>query len=160
VLYSFRGGADGGLPLLGYLALDAKGNLYGTTVRGGASSCSFFCGAVFKLHKSGKETLMYGFSGGTDGANPYAGLVRDAKGNLYGTTNQGGASGFGTVFKLDKNGKETLLHTFTGAGGDGAFPYDDLVRDAKGNLYGPTFSGGSSNCNGGAGCGIVFMLTP
>ena len=158
VLYTFTGGADGGQPLLGYLLRDAEGNLYGTTVRGGAPSCSFLCGTVFELERSGKETVLHGFVGGTDGANPYAGLVGDAEGNLYGTTNQGGASGYGTVFKLDKAGNETLLHTFTGTGGDGAYPFDDLLRDAKGNLYGTTFGGGANGCFG-YGCGIAFMQT-
>ena len=115
---------------------------------------------VFGVNTAGKERVLYRFGEGADGAGPYAGLVMDAKGNLYGTTNQGGASGYGTVFKVDKTGKETLLHTFTGVGGDGAFPYDDLLLDAKGNLYGTTASGGSAECNGGSGCGLVFRLTP
>jgi len=157
VLYSFSGGTDGRLPLLGYLVRDAYGNLYGTTQFGG----TYGAGTVFKLDNAHTETVLYSFSGGTDGAYPYAGLVRDAAGNLYGTTNQGGASGYGTVFKVDKTGKETLLHTFTGTGGDGAYPYDDLVRSANGNLYGTTFSGGANaNVCGEYGCGIVFMLTP
>jgi uncharacterized repeat protein (TIGR03803 family) len=159
VLYTFTGGADGGQPLLGYLVRDAKGNLYGTTVRGGASSCSYLCGTVFELEKSGKETVLHGFVGGTDGTNPYAGLARDAEGNLYGTTNQGGASGYGTVFKLDKSGQETLLHTFTGTGGDGASPYDDLILDPKSNLYGTAADGGDSGCYDDLGCGIVFRLS-
>jgi uncharacterized repeat protein (TIGR03803 family) len=159
VLYTFTGEADGGQPLLGYLVRDAKGNLYGTTVRGGASSCSFLCGTVFELERNGKERALYGFSGGTDGANPYAGLVRDAEGNLYGTTNQGGAAGYGTVFKLDKAGNETLLHTFTGTGGEGASPYDDLMLGPMGDLYGTAADGGDSGCFENLGCGIVFRLT-
>jgi uncharacterized repeat protein (TIGR03803 family) len=159
VLYTFTGEADGGQPLLGYLVRDAKGNLYGTTVRGGASSCSFLCGTVFELERNGKERALYGFSGGTDGANPYAGLVRDAEGNLYGSTNQGGAAGYGTVFKLDKAGNETLLHTFTGTGGDGASPYDDLMLGPMGDLYGTAADGGDSGCFENLGCGIVFRLT-
>ena len=160
VLYTFTGGADGGQPLLGYLVRDAKGNLYGTTVRGGASSCSFLCGVVFKLDKSGKETVLHGFVLGTDdGTNPYAGLVEDAEGNLYGTTNQGGAYGKGMVFELDKSGKETLLHTFTGTG-DGAYPSGDLLRTANGKLYGTAADGADSGCYDDLGCGIVFMLTP
>jgi uncharacterized repeat protein (TIGR03803 family) len=157
VLYSFGGGTDGQQPLLGDLVRDAKGNLYGTTQFGG----TFGQGMVFKLDKAHTETVLHSFSGGTDGSYPYAGLVRDAAGNLYGTTNQGGASGYGTVFMLDKAGNETLLHTFTGTGGDGAYPYDDLLRDAKGNLYGTTFSGGvNANVCFEVGCGIVFRLTP
>jgi uncharacterized repeat protein (TIGR03803 family) len=157
VLYSFSGGTDGGQPLLGYLVRDARGNLYGTTTFGGTNGQ----GTVFKVDSAHGETVLHSFSGGTDGSYPYAGLVRDAKGNLYGTTNQGGASGYGTVFMLDKAGDETLLHTFTGTGGDGAYPYDDLVRSTNGNLYGTTFSGGANaNACFEDGCGIVFMLTP
>jgi uncharacterized repeat protein (TIGR03803 family) len=150
VLYSFSGGADGGQPLLGYLVQDAEGNVYGTTQFGG----TYGQGTVFKLGRDGNETVLYSFNGGTDGAYPYASLVRDGEGNLYGTTNQGGAFGNGTVFKLDKYGNETLLHTFTGVGADGASPFADLLRDGKGNLYGTTFFGGAS------GHGIVFMITP
>jgi uncharacterized repeat protein (TIGR03803 family) len=95
-----------------------------------------------------------------DGAYPYAGLVPDAQGNLYGTTNQGGVSSLGTVFKLDTTGMETVLHTFTGVGGDGAFPHDNLLLDAKSNVYGTTFNGGTGECIGGSGCGLVFRLTP
>lgn len=157
VLYSFRGGTDGGQPLLGYLVHDMEGNLYGTTQFGG----TYGAGTVFKLDCASKETVLYSFRGGTDGAYPYAGLVRDGEGNLYGTTNQGGASSYGTVFKVDKTGTETLLHTFTGVVGDGAFPYDDLLLDAKGNnLYGTTFSGGSSGGYQNLGYGVVFRQTP
>ena len=160
VLYAFTGGADGGQPLmLGYLVRDEKGNLYGTTVRGGASSCAFLCGAVFELEASGKERALHGFAAGTDGANPYGGLVQDAKGNLYGVTNQGGIANYGTVFKLDKAGKETVLHTFTGTGGDGAGPYYGPILDPKGNLYGAAADGGDSGCYLDLGCGIVYRLT-
>ena len=115
---------------------------------------------MFKLDKTGKETVLYSFAGGSDGENPVAGLVWDAKGNLYGITSLGGASGYGTVFKLDKAGKETVLHSFTGPAGDGAEPMAGLTRDAKGNLYGTTVYGGSGTCkNGGLdGCGTVFKL--
>jgi len=148
VLYSFTGGSGGATPYAG-LILDAKGNLYGTTYNGGASGV----GTVFKLSKTGKETVLYSFTGGTDGASPYAGLILDAKGNLYGTTFYGGAYGAGTVFKLSKTGKETVLHSFTG-GTDGKNPYADLIQDPKGNLYGTTFYGGAY------GSGTVFELMP
>jgi uncharacterized repeat protein (TIGR03803 family) len=94
--------------------------------------------------------LFYSFEGGTDGATPRAGLVRDAAGNLYGTTISGGAGGLGTVFKLDAVGSETVLHSFSGA--DGARPEAGLVRDAAGNLYGTTAGGGASDL------GTVFKL--
>jgi len=98
------------------------------------------------------ETVLYSFKGGTDGAIPFAGLVQDAQGNLYGTTTQGGTSNMGTVFMVDTTGKETVLYSFTGTGGDGENPYGGLVRDAQGNLYGTTVNGGTS------GKGTVFEL--
>jgi len=148
VLYSFSGGADGEYPYAG-LVRDSLGNLYGTTSEGGASNV----GTVFKVTPTGQETVLYSFAGGTDGANPFAGLVRDRKGNLYGTTEAGGASGVGTVFKLSATGQETVLHTFTGATMDGANPFGGLVRDAAGNLYGTTFVGGAF------GHGAVYKIT-
>ena len=87
-------------------------------------------------------TLLYSFTGLSDGAFPYAGLIRDGAGSLYGTTSAGGgASGNGTVFKLDITGNLIVLHCFTG-GADGAYPYAGLIRDAADNLYGTTHSGG------------------
>src|SRR5271166_5029576 len=91
------------------------------------------------------ETVLYSFQGGTDGAIPLAGLVMDAQVNRYGTTYQGGTSKMGTVFKVDATGKETVLYSFTGTGGDGANPYGGLVLDAQGNLYGTTYQGGTSS---------------
>jgi uncharacterized repeat protein (TIGR03803 family) len=98
-------------------------------------------------------TVLYSFSSGTDGANPYAGLVMDKAGNLYGTTYFGGSSGYGTVFMLDITGTETVLHNFTNSP-DGAYPTAGLVMDKAGNLYGTTADGGSS------GYGTVFKLSP
>jgi len=152
VLHSFTG-SDGAYPYAG-LVRDAAGNLYGTTYYGGARGY----GTVFKVTETGKESVLYSFAGGIDGpdgALPCAGLVLDAKGNLYGTTIYGGTYGIGTVFKVAKNGKETVLHSFT-HWPDGSGPYAGLLRDAKGNLYGTTVWGGSSECN----CGVVFELTP
>ena len=151
VLHSFaRTGGDGANPEAG-LVRDAAGNLYGTTPYGGASGY----GTVFMLDTTGKETVLYSFTGtGGDGAEPLFGyLVRDAAGNLYGTTEGGGASGYGTVFMLDETGNETVLYSFTGTGGDGTEPAAGLVRDAAGNLYGTTKSGGASGYYG-----TVFML--
>jgi len=102
--YSFTGGADGGYPLAGVVR-DANGNLYETTNGGGASGA----GVVFKIDASGNETVLYSFTGGVDGGYPVAGVIRDAKGNLYGTTDGGGASGAGVVFKIDTSGNETAL---------------------------------------------------
>jgi uncharacterized repeat protein (TIGR03803 family) len=140
VLDAFTG-ADGEGPT-GRLALDAQGNLYGTTPSGGA----YGFGTVFKVDTTGAEIVLYSFTGtGGDAENPHAGLVLDAQGNLYGTTPDGGAFADGTVFKVDPNGTETVLYSFTGAGGDGASPSSSLVLDTLGNLYGTTLMGGSDN---------------
>ena len=103
--------------------------------------------------------MLYNFcsqSGCTDGGYPYAELVLDAKGNLYGTTSQGGKSNDGIVFKVTPSGEETVLHNFCSEGGcrDGADPTAGLVFDAKGNLYGTTYVGGAHNQ------GTVFKLKP
>jgi uncharacterized repeat protein (TIGR03803 family) len=174
VLYSFTGGADGGVPAAG-LIQDEAGNLYGTTLAGGDLNCApapgFGCGSVFKLKPNGKEIALYSFTGGADGFEPVAGVVQDSKGNLYGTAGSGGdlscapgeGSGCGVVFKVSPNGKETVLYSF-GGGSDGASPAAGLIWDGKGNLYGTTPYGGdlsSSNPScGGIGCGVVFKLTP
>jgi uncharacterized repeat protein (TIGR03803 family) len=149
VLYSFTGGADGAYPYAG-LIRDAAGNLYGTTAGGGAFRT---WGVVFKLGPSGTETVLHSFAGPTDGGGPTAGLTRDAAGNLYGTTTNGGEGGLGVVFKLRSCGTYTVLHTFTGDG-DGDGPFAGLVRDAAGNLYGTTFRGGPSDN------GVVFKVSP
>ncbi len=144
VLYSFKGGSDGAVPL-GALIRSSTGSLFGTTSEQGG------CGTVFELDTTGQEVPLYSFTCGTDGANPQAGLVRDAAGNLFGTTVGGGRFGEGTVFEVDTTGKETVLYSFTG-GADGAEPWGGLIRDAAGSLYGTTFVGGNS------GLGTVFML--
>jgi len=147
VLYRFKGSpTDGAHPEYGHLIADSAGNLYGTTEGGGASNA----GVVFKLDTAGTETVLHSFTGGADGANPYAGLIRDSAGNLYGTTEAGGVSNFGVVFKLDKTG-ETVLHSFTG-GADGANPYAGLLQDSAGNLYGTTLEGGTNDI------GVVFKV--
>jgi len=152
VLYSFKGGADGENPSAGVIQ-DAKGNLYGTTLYDGGRGCQGFgCGVVFKLDTAGKETVLHNFKGGADGEYPLAGVIREAKGNLYGTTFEGGAAGYGTVFKLSGTGKETVLYSFTG-GADGGNPYAGVIQDAKGNFYTTTSAGGAS------GGGTVFKLS-
>ena len=150
VLYSFCPNypncSDGFDPSAG-LVVDAKGNLYGTTYAGGGDSL----GTVFEVAPDGTETVLYSFKGGSDGADPNAAVIADAKGNFYGTTYGGGTSGLGTVFKLAPDGTETVLYSFAG-GSDGAYPFASLILDAKGNLYGTTYSGGSGND------GTVFKL--
>ena len=161
VLHSFSG-ADGSHPTAG-LIHDKLGNLYGTTYYGGASGG----GTVFKVDSTGTETVLYSFTGGSDGKWPQGRLVMDSAGNLYGTTYgggimncDGGLHGCGVVFKLAPTGTETVLYSFTG-GADGASPEAGLVRDGGGNLYGTTYAGGEANCplNGSAGCGVVFKVS-
>jgi uncharacterized repeat protein (TIGR03803 family) len=162
VLHEFTG-KNGELP---WASLVSDGtNLYGTTYQGGTlSACGGDgCGVVFKLSPSAsgwKETVLHIFSGGKDGANPRAGLILDASGNLYGTTSQGGIAadcdgkGCGVVFELSPTSgggwAEKELHSFTG-GKDGAQPWAGLIFDADGNLYGTTSAGGSSIGTSGAG---------
>ena len=151
-LYHFSG-PDGEHPNAAVLLYSAN-ILYGTTSDGGDSGY----GVVFMLDiAAGTETILHSFTGGADGANPYASLIRDPAGNVYGTTVNGGASGKGVVFMVDASGKETTLYSFTG-GTDGANPYAGLLRDSKGRLYGTTYGGGSTACSGG--CGVVFRLIP
>jgi uncharacterized repeat protein (TIGR03803 family) len=163
VLYAFgKYFGDGEWPFAGVI-MDSAGNLYGTTGIGGShrgSACiETGCGTVFRLDPSGTETLLYEFNGGTDGANPLAALIRDQKGNLFGTAWNGGdlncnfGGGCGVVFKLDSNNKETVLYNFEATDG-GGIPEAGLVRDAAGNFYGTAY--GSGSC--GTGCGAVFKL--
>jgi len=153
LLYTFTGGSDGRGPFGGVI-LDGAGNLYGTTTEGGNLACSLGCGTVFKVDTSGNETVLYSFAGtgAGDGEYPNATLLRDTQGNLYGTTESGGAFGYGTVFKLSAAGAETVLHSFTGTGGDGKFPFGGVARDGQGNLYGTTNTGGVF------GVGTVFRV--
>jgi uncharacterized repeat protein (TIGR03803 family) len=144
VLYNFTGGADGAFPESA-LVQDASGNLYGTTLYGG-NSCSdpLGCGTVFAVDLFGHETVLHRFTGGADGIYPYAGLVRDSNGDLYGTASGGGTTGNGTIFMLDADRKLNVLYTFEG-GADGQYPYGELLRDSTGNLYGTTANGGVGN---------------
>jgi uncharacterized repeat protein (TIGR03803 family) len=164
VLYSFcaqTNCVDGESPYAG-LVLDLNENLYGTTLQGGSNStdCVFGCGVVFKLTPEGKETVVYNFCSQTycaDGAEPYAGLVLDRRGNLYGTTVEGGAYAYGVAFKLTPKGKETVLYTFCAETNctDGQGPIAGLVFDQNGNLYGTTENGGAPRDSG-----VVFKLSP
>jgi len=154
----------------GGLAFDSAGNLYGTTNIGGTGTgCGQNgCGTVFALSPTSSggwtETVLYNFTGGSDGANPLTGVVIDAAGNLYGTTRHGGSATCvcGNVYRLSPvsggGWKETVLYSFTG-GSDGSSPEGTVVLDSKGNIYGTTYSGGNSGCFG-SGCGVVFKLSP
>jgi len=166
-LHSFNAnGIDGYAPFAS-LIFDATGNLYGTTEVGGASGTGcggYGCGTVFELSPSGgskwTETVLYSFTGGSDGQAPEASLILDAAGNLYGTTVEGGDFS-GTVFELtprnNRQWTEVQLHVFNGE--DGENPAASLIFDAAGNLY-STISGGGVNYCDGYGCGNVFELSP
>jgi uncharacterized repeat protein (TIGR03803 family) len=139
-------------------------------MNGGTATSKYLAGdgVVFKIAPDGTESVLYAFKGPAkgDGANPYGNLITDNAGNLYGTTLSGGIGcgpeGCGTVFKIAKDGTETVLHAFAGGASDGSAPYDGLMLDKAGNLYGTTSEGGSNSaCNVGTpGCGTVFKLTP
>jgi uncharacterized repeat protein (TIGR03803 family) len=159
VLYSFGSQAADGVNPYDSLIMDDEGNLYGTTNRGGADDA----GTAFELspRKSGTwtETVLYSFADApNDGSLPYAALIMGANGNLYGTTTEGGACSFGTVFELSpqKSGTwaETVLYSFGSQSDDGVNPYGALIMDTTGNLYG-TASGGGAHAYG-----EVFELSP
>jgi uncharacterized repeat protein (TIGR03803 family) len=148
LLYTFTGGNDGGSPS-GSLILGSDGNFYGATGGGGTHGD----GTVLKVTSAGTETVLYSFAGGTnDGSAPSAGLLLASDGNFYGTTNQGGASGDGTVFRITAAGVETIVYSFTGGAADGANPGAALIQGGDGNLYGTTTAGGPS------GYGTVFVV--
>lgn len=170
ILYSFCSAtscADGLAPYAG-LTFDTSGNLYGTTVYGGAytSACyGYGCGTVFELspgtNGAWTETVLHSFADvGKGGSNPQASLIFDALGNLYSTTYGGGTSGYGTVFRLAPAGNgtwtEKVLYTFCSLSNctDGNNPWASLIMDAAGNLYSTTYGGGSN------GYGTVFQLVP
>lgn len=155
VLYSFAGGSDGASPYdTGLLLRDPSGNFYGTTYQGG--SCG--AGTVFELSRSGSETVLHNFCLEGDGGYPFGSVILDSSGNVYGTTEVGGKLNGGTVFKLKRNSKgdwiETLLHSFSG-GLDGKGPFDGVISDAAGNLYGTASEGGAGAPFGG----VVFEIS-
>jgi uncharacterized repeat protein (TIGR03803 family) len=167
VIHNFTGGNDGIDPAA-TLAADSAGNFYGTTVSGGTGTlCTGGCGTVFELSPLAggkwKEKVLYSFTGGSDGKNPYGGVILDSKGDLYGTTVAGGSGGncsgdgCGVVFLLSKSGNhwvETVMYNFTG-GKDGFGPGGALVFDSVGNLYGTTPDGGKCRA-----CGVVYQISP
>jgi uncharacterized repeat protein (TIGR03803 family) len=152
ILYSFGTGTDGAAPVAG-VNLDAAGNVYGTTSVGGVSGN----GTVFELVKATawKETILHYFQNTSDGATPYAGLISDAAGNLYGGATQGGTGGGGTIFELSPSGATwtfSVLYGLPGWAISGTFR--DLMFDAAGNLYGTT------HCDGDYTAGTVWELVP
>jgi uncharacterized repeat protein (TIGR03803 family) len=169
ILHTFKPNTRDGADPLGALAFDSSGNLYGTTLYGGdASGCGLQgCGTVFKFTPASGGTwhyrVIYRFKGGTDGKLPYAGVVSDSAGNLYGTTSEGGNEGCpndgcGIVFELSPNSngtyRETRIHVFTDSSKDGIKPLGGVILDHSGNLFGTTPFGGSSAS------GTVYKLTP
>jgi uncharacterized repeat protein (TIGR03803 family) len=158
ILYTFQGGDDGTYAD-GALLRDSSGNLYGGTLKGGANGG----GTVYELMPSDggwKFNVLYSFPGSE--AALIAALIMDPAGNLYGTTQYGGANGDGSVFELSPSGNSWIyseLHDFT-YGLDGGIPVGRLLRDASGNLYGTAFGGGTNGCNGPYGCGVVYEITP
>ncbi len=144
-LYSFTGGSDGGSPIPG-LVQATDGNFYGTTYLQGDAGF----GTVFEITSSGALTTRYTFTGGNDGGNPWGGLVRAADGNLYGTTQNGGLYGFGTVFRIAPTGVLTTVAQFDGY--TGSAPSATLIQATDGNLYGTTLNGGIFNE------GVVFRV--
>ncbi len=160
ILHSFAGGSDGQYPNVP-LVLDSAGDLYGTAGQGGSGSgCSTGCGVIFQLIPSStqwRERILYNFTGGY--VNPVGPLAVDAKGNLYGTTSNGGSPSCncGQVYQLSRSSggwTQNVLYSFLGGNADGAYPESGLVRDSAGNLYGTTYSGAINFSDG-----IVFELT-
>jgi uncharacterized repeat protein (TIGR03803 family) len=147
VLHNFASPPKGANPYAGVVR-DPAGNLYGTTSTGGTAGW----GVVYKLDAAGMQTVLHNFTGGTDGSFPVGGVILDPSGNLYGTTESGGKSGWGVVYKLNTAGQLTVLHSFTG-GTDGGEPLGGVILDSAGNLYGTTLYGGTTDG------GVVFMLT-
>ena len=162
ILHSFCGSGNDGCQPYSNLIFDAAGNLYGTTA-GGLTSY----GTVFELSPGSggwTETTLYGFQGGSDGYEPFAGLTWDKSGNLYGTTYMGGAYQGGTVYELKHSlggawKKRTLL-SFNQNKNGGQTPSGGVIFDKVGNLYGTTGLGGPNICFGEHGCGIVYKLSP
>lgn len=154
ILYSFAGGGDGEY-LDTELVRDSAGNLYGTTVQGGA----YASGTVFQVTPAGVHTVLYNFTGGRDGGEPYKGVTLDAQGSLYGTAVTGGGGlcdgGCGVVFKLTNSGgvwTQTVIHAFKGA--DGSGPGSPVALDRDGNVYGTTPTGGAY------GMGTLYVIKP
>jgi hypothetical protein len=173
MLLRFLSSATGAIPT-GNVLLNTDGNLFGAVYAGGDAYACYVgnidgCGMIFELSPASpqwQESILRDFNNGIDGGIPNGGLIADASGNLYGTTQNGGTfngeceySGCGVLFELSPLSggawKETLLHTFT-EGVDGGFPNGPLIFDSAGNLYGTAFSGGTGN---GCQCGVVFELS-
>src|SRR5579862_1363841 len=155
LIYSFAGNGDGEYTDT-ELVMDRAGNLYGTSVQGG----TFGGGTVFQVTPAGVHTVLYNFTGGADGGEPYKGVTLDPEGNLYGTAVTGGGGscegGCGVVFKVTNSSgtwSQSVIHTFTG-GSDGSGPGSPVAIDKQGNVWGTTPTGGAN------GMGVVYQLKP
>jgi uncharacterized repeat protein (TIGR03803 family) len=162
VLYAFCGtsgsggcpAGDGALPQAG-LVQASDGNFYGTTFLGGAHNE----GTVFQVTPAGVETVLHSFSGNngvansTDGAEPIGDLIQGKDGDLYGTTEYGGADNLGTVFKITTGGVGTQLYSFVRSGADGQYPKAGVIQASDGNFYGTTHAGGTT------GGGTVYRIS-
>ncbi|MBV9646905.1 MAG: hypothetical protein JO043_05535, partial [Candidatus Eremiobacteraeota bacterium] len=158
VLWAFQNNAPGGAWPMSTPAWGKNGHLYVTTSIGG-SSCS--AGGVLDVSTG---QVVHEFGCGSDGATPMAGVVVDKHGNMFGTTQQGGTSGLGTVFEISQSGGESVIYSFRG-GADGAYPEASITIGPGGKLYGTTTFGGTGKCQNAeakkpAGCGTVFQLAP
>lgn len=150
VLYSFPYGANGNANPAASLIMDSSGNLFGTSIFGGANNQ----GTVFKITAAASQSTLHSFGATAgDGANPEAPLIMDGDGNLYGTTDEGGAHNAGTVFEIDAAGTESILYSFGSSAADGLNPLAGLIMDGAGNLYGTTYNGGAN------GDGTVFKIS-
>jgi len=151
-------GANGELPYAGVRVLN--GDLYGTTVAGGASNA----GTVYKMYRTGglwRQSVIWSFGGAPDGGHPFSDLLIDKTGAIYGTASTGGANHSGAVFELTESGgswTEKVLYSFAGGSSDGSDPLGGLQMDKAGALHGTTYYGGGLGCKGN-GCGTVFELT-
>ena len=146
LVYTFNAANDGANPQAA-LVQGGDGNFYGTSWIGGTNGN----GTVFKISVTGRFSLLYTFSGSSDGGSPQGALVQGSDGNFYGTTDYGGTNNVGTIFKISAGGAFFSLYSFTGAS-DGAYPEAGLVQGNDGNFYGTTSSGGTNNA------GTVFKI--
>lgn len=161
VIYAFTG--QNNLSAGSVIARDSLGNLYGTSTESSQTCSGRFCGAIYKISPTGKETTLHEFSGSPDGSSPDGLLAVDKDGVIYGTTLYGGTSSYpycggsacGTLFKLTSSGAYSILHSFNAPPEDGIIPYSGVIQGPNGALYGTTYYGGTS---GKQGNGTIYQF--